>query len=106
MTFVFPSYAALRADTHCIVSTVVVEQKGLVGGAMIEARLKLREGYGCMPPHAVGAHVHLLKAAITVDTSALLTLHISQTHALFTSLLLPVVVVGMGIRDTCKQGEG
>ena len=55
---------------------------------MIGARLKLGEGDGCMAPHAVRAHVNLLKAVLTVDTIALLTLHISQGQALITPLLL------------------
>jgi hypothetical protein len=68
---------------------------------MIQARLRLGEGYGPVPPHAVGDHVDLGKAAIAVDACTLLTLHISQGHALFTPLLDALWMVG-----TCRGREG
>ena len=68
---------------------------------MVRARLKLGEGYGCVTPHAVRAHVDLLETAITVDSTTLLTLHISQSQALFTPLLL---LLCMGY--ICRKGGG
>ena len=85
MTFVLTSDVALRADALSIVAAVVVQQEGLVGGAVAQAGLRdLGEGDGYMPPHAVGAHVDLLEAAITIDPITLLTQHISQGPAFLT----------------------
>ena len=71
-----------------------------MGGAIAQAGLRLGEGDGPMPPHAVGAHVDLRKAAITVDSSTLLTQHISQGPTFFTPWL-----VELWMMDPCRGEE-
>ena len=74
-----------------------------MGGAVGGARLELGEWYGNVAPHAVRRHMDGLVAVITIDTTALLTLHTTQGKALFTSDL----DIRMG--HTCngeERGEG